>query len=528
MIRPVSHPSSAPPAGPAPTREADPARLAETERLGDEIAELAAHIHAATYRLLTLLVEFDRRGGWGGGFRSCAHWLSWRTGIGLGAAREKMRVARALPELPRISQAMERGELSFSKVRALTRVATPENEARLLELARHGTTAHVEQVVRAWRRVDRLEEGALERARHEARALTLYPDEDGSWVLRGRLDPEVGALLRKALDAASEELYRRAAAVDGPATDGSEPDRPDTDGPAAGGPEASGPATGGPDCRQQRADAIGLMAERALAHEGEVRRADRFQVVLHVDEGVLAAGAEHGAEHGAGAGAEHGARADDTAEAAHAVLAESGHRVSAETSRRLSCDASVVRMTHDADGNVLDVGRRTRTVPPAIRRALEHRDRTCRFPGCGVRHTDAHHVTHWADGGETRLDNLVLLCRFHHRAVHEGEVRLEAARSDGSGDAEVRDGETRLGAAVRAGIPGGVPGADAPGVIRFVRSDGRPIPAAPRPPRLPHEPVETLVRRQRDRGVAPDPWTATPDWHGEPLDLGLAIDVLRG
>ncbi|MDT8342758.1 MAG: DUF222 domain-containing protein, partial [Longimicrobiales bacterium] len=180
-------PSAPPSAALAPT--------SDTDRLADEIAELAAQIHAATYRLLVLVAEFDRREGWGNGFRTCAHWLSWRTGIGLGTAREHLRVARALGELPRISRGMASGALSYAKVRALTRVATPENEADLLEVARHGTAAHVERVVRAWRRVDRTEEAALEQLRHESRSLTLYPDEDGSWVVRGRLDPEVGALL---------------------------------------------------------------------------------------------------------------------------------------------------------------------------------------------------------------------------------------------------------------------------------------------------------------------------------------------
>ncbi|HJQ64724.1 MAG TPA: DUF222 domain-containing protein, partial [Burkholderiales bacterium] len=138
----------------------------DLERLGDEIAEIAAHVHAATYRLLERLREFDGRSGWSGGFTSCAHWLSWRTGIAPGAAREKVRVARALGQMPLLSDAMRQGELSYAKVRAITRVATPANEAELLEFARNGTAAHVERLVRAWRRVDRLEEQESERERH--------------------------------------------------------------------------------------------------------------------------------------------------------------------------------------------------------------------------------------------------------------------------------------------------------------------------------------------------------------------------
>ena len=172
--------------------------LDDTESLGDEIARLAAHLHAATYQLLVLIREFDEREGWTCGFLSCAQWLSWRTGIGPGPAREKVRVARALASLPLISGAMAQGQLSFSKVRALSRVATPENETELLEVARHATAAHIERLVRAWRQVDRLEEAEEEQLRHQSRFLRLYPDQDGSYVLRGRLDPEVGALLEKA------------------------------------------------------------------------------------------------------------------------------------------------------------------------------------------------------------------------------------------------------------------------------------------------------------------------------------------
>ena len=132
-------------------------RRAETARLGNAIAELAARIQAATYELLVLIYEFDEREGWGEGFQSCAHWLNWRTGLAMGAAREKVRVARALAELPRLSAAMRRGALSYSKVRALTRIATPVSEERLLDFARCATAAHVERLVRAWRRVDRID-----------------------------------------------------------------------------------------------------------------------------------------------------------------------------------------------------------------------------------------------------------------------------------------------------------------------------------------------------------------------------------
>src|SRR5437660_5005726 len=141
------------------------------DRLGDEIAELSAHLDAAVARLLDLIREFDAREGWNTGFRSCAHWLSWRVGLDMGAAREKVRVARALGILPRLAQALARGELSYAKVRALTRVATPETEERLLRVARAGTAAHVERIVRGWRCVDRKAEARESKQQHKSRTL---------------------------------------------------------------------------------------------------------------------------------------------------------------------------------------------------------------------------------------------------------------------------------------------------------------------------------------------------------------------
>src|SRR6202171_3246757 len=144
-----------------------PNRIAELDRLGDQIALLSAHVEAATGRLLDLIREFDARGGWGNGFRSCAHWLSWRVGLDPGAARERVRVARALAHLPLLKAALAQGELSYAKVRALTRVATPETEERLLGVGRAGTAAHVERIVRGWRRVDRHAEARESERQHE-------------------------------------------------------------------------------------------------------------------------------------------------------------------------------------------------------------------------------------------------------------------------------------------------------------------------------------------------------------------------
>jgi len=175
------------------------------EALETEITELCAHINAASYRLLQLVAALDDEGPWGSwGLNSCAHWLNWRCGIGMNAAREKVRVAHALKPLPLISASFATGELSFSKVRALTRIADTDNEAKLLDLARHATAAQVEKLVRAYRRVGRLEESERATAQHASRELTYYYDDDGSLVIRARLPADEGAVVLQALNAAMD------------------------------------------------------------------------------------------------------------------------------------------------------------------------------------------------------------------------------------------------------------------------------------------------------------------------------------
>jgi Domain of unknown function (DUF222)/HNH endonuclease len=224
---------------------------------------------------------------------------------------------------------------------------------------------------------------------------------------------------------------------------------------------------------QRRADALGLVAESALASGLDPgSRGDRYQVVVHVDAEVLAAGGEGGSS----------------------WLAD-GRHVSAETSRRLACDSARVVMRHAADGRVLDVGRRTRAISPGLRRALEHRDAGCRFPGCGRRLCDAHHVEPWADGGATSLANTLLLCRRHHRAVHEEGFSMELAPN---------------------------------GEARFYRPDGRPLQEAPALPVSAREPVTALVARLARHGVDVDAGATLPDWWGGPVDYAWEIDWLRG
>src|SRR5712692_938982 len=401
--------------------------VVELERLGEEIAELAVHLDAATARLLELIREFDARGGWNHGCRSCAHWLSWRVGMELGAAREHVRVARALGSLPRLADALARGELSDSKVRALTRIATPEAEEQLLAIGKAGTACHVERIVRGWRRVDRLAEARETARRHKARALHVYQDEDGMVVIRGRLTPEQGAVVMQALAAAGEMLYQRTRAADPPSWPGDVP-------------------AGTSSMEQQRADALVLLAEAALHHGLDPGApGERYQVVVHVDAAVLA-----------------------DAEAPGQSVLDGGTHVPAGTSQRLACDATRVIMRHDGDGQIVEVGARTRTIPPAIRRALHHRDRGCRFPGCELPFGQGHHIRHWAQGGPTTLSNLAMLCRRHHRAVHEEGYQVER---------------------------------QADGELRFRTPHGHLLPDVPAPPMIPGDPIRALRARNEQAGL---------------------------
>ena len=176
--------------------------------LEQRIAELSAYIEAATYRLLYLVRQYDEREAWAtGGFRTCAHLLSFRTGIDLGAARERVRVARALSELPRISIAFEKAEVSYSKVRAVTRIADRENEQDWLDVALAGTASQLEKMVRACRRAGSLEADQAHRC-HKDRYLRYFHDDQGMWVVRGRLPAEMGAAVVKALEMAEDELFQ--------------------------------------------------------------------------------------------------------------------------------------------------------------------------------------------------------------------------------------------------------------------------------------------------------------------------------
>ncbi len=361
--------------------EPDPGFHERGEALANEITELYSYLYAAEYQLLVKIREFDENGYWGGpGLMSCAHWLNFKCGMGMNAARERVRVARALASLPKVSAAFNAGTLSYSKVRAMTRVATPANEDFLLNIARHGTAYHVETLVRKYRRVQMQLDVDRANAIHVRREVSYYWDEDGALVFHGRLPAEQGALILKALEMQMEKTFQEPAEQD---VSAETPEEPEARSPVAA----------------RRADALAEIAESYM-NSGPVANstADRYQVIVHVSE--------------------------------EATRIEDGPHVSAETSRRIGCDCNVIPIKEDENGEPLSIGRRSRLVPPAIRRALRLRDDGCRFPGCTRKQfVDAHHIEHWSRGGETSLDNLVQLCREHHRLVHEGGFSCERSRS---------------------------------------------------------------------------------------------------
>jgi hypothetical protein len=415
----------------ADAKNAELLQTAPTDWIEREIGELAAHIAAATCRWLELVAEFDRRGAheaWG--FHSCGGWLAWRCSIDPRSAREHMRVARALEELPLVRERFSYGELSYSKVRAITRVATPEIEVELVEMARFATAAQLERLVRGYRRAVSLESAE---AAHRDRFLSCEWDEDGSLCIRGRLAPEDGALFLKALDAGREEIR----------------DREEADSISVNG-----------------ADALMEVAEQSLAGDPSPRpTAERHQVIVHADFMALA-----------GEGPQPGCRLND------------GPSICAESARRLACDTSLVPIFHGPKGD-LDIGRKTRAIPTALRRALEARDEgRCRFPGCENRRwIDAHHIVHWARGGGTELENLVLLCGHHHRLVHEGGFRV---------------------------------GVLADGSMSFRRPDGK---AVPQLPPVSRGSCKKLRSSNREAGRKIASMASMPLGRGEPFDRELAV-----
>lgn len=432
------------------------------DQLRDAVVTFSAHMNAAEFRLIRLVDELDQRHDSGiivGA--SIPQWLGFHCGLDGNAAREKLRVARALRELPVIRACFAHGEVSYSKVRAITRVANADNEKLLVSYAQGATAAQMERVVRGYRRVERIEDPETVLRQRRRRGLDWWFDDDGMLVIRGRLAPEDGALFIKAIEA----LCTRMKADERAAESGDLKTRVQG--------ELDEEAVSPPCAR--RADALVQILEAGLGNvDAELPGGDRTLVVMHVPVSETAAADASSAN-------------ENPLPLRSACELEDGPAVPRDTTRRIACDASVVTHHEHADGRVASIGRRSRTVPFWLRRALKHRDGGCRFPGCDrTRHVDAHHVVHWAEGGETSLENLVLLCRHHHRQIHEGRFHVRPA---GDGD------------------------------FVFDTSDGRPMPSAfPRKPGA----CRAIVRMNVQRGLELDGesgsiargYSARPDYSG--------------
>ena len=338
------------------------------EELDRNILTLCTRINAATYELLVLIREFEERGGhlkWG--LENCAEWLAWRCDLSMTTALEKVRVARALKTLPVISSAFSTGELSYSKVRAMTRVAGGSNEKELVAFALRHTASHVAEHCRELRMGDASSLAVAERA-FGNRSLRIRRDAArGMMILTVDLPLEAGDLIDKALDKARDDECLKV------------PDLIDTA------------------WSTRQADAFVTMVKEYLCGDIKEGRgnADNYLVTIHVDQSALAGN-------------------------------NGRSSLPIESVKRLCCDANAVVLTEE-NGQPLSIGRKSRIVPTALQRAVRARDNnTCTFPGCrNHRFLHCHHVEHWSNGGETSLDNLLLLCTKHHTLVHEGGFRID-------------------------------------------------------------------------------------------------------
>ena len=341
--------------------------LPSIDDLDRAILTLSARINAETYELLVLIRQFDERAGWlKWGLGNCAEWLHYRCDLSMNAAREKVRVAHALKTLPMVASRFKTGDLSYSKVRAISRVAGADNEDELLSFASKTTTARVEERCRELRCGTAVSLDGATRA-FANRALRIRRNaESGTMSITIELPIETGELVEMALDKARDDSMSGTEFVD-------------------------------ESWSARQADAMVAMASGYLSGNDKQARcnSDDYLVTVHVDQSALANG-------------------------------NGRSSLPIESVKRLCCDGHAVVIGEDENGEPLNIGRKTRTVPKAIKRALRSRDKRCVFPGCHhTRFVDAHHIEHWSAGGETSLDNLMLLCSQHHKLVHEGGFVIE-------------------------------------------------------------------------------------------------------
>jgi len=482
--------------------------------LAAAITSGAVRLAAATAVWLRLIAEFDEREGWHGhGIASCAHWLAWQCGLSPGAAREHVRVARSLRSLPRIDAAFADGRLSYSKVRALTRIAEPDSEASLLELALELTASQVERTARQWRRAER---GDADAPPDEDRPIfEHWWDEAGRLTVKVRMNTEDGAAFMAAIDSLAERAARRERAQN-TTTRGAEE--------GSGGDEV---ALARERTTARRLAALTTLAEAAVDADRRAGDPPRREVVVHVDAAVLA----------------------DDAAAGRAYL-EGGPALSPSVARRMLCEASVIAMLEQGR-EPLAVGRRKRRATKGQRMALLRRDGGCARPGCEearIERLHAHHMRHWLFGGRTDLTNLVLLCDRDHGLVHD--AGLVMTRLGGVLVVTAPDGRRVWGAA-DAAFAGGLAGVTDPprrpatefaavavGYDPVRRRQGRR--RGQRPPRgpVPASHRSSGYERRARRGAGPIGATLFPAGepplpegmpvNGERMDVRYVVGVLMG
>ncbi len=371
----------------------------KTQSLGDHVAHLAAQMTAGEHAFITAIGAFEESGQWiQEGAMTCAQWLSWRIGMSPEAGRERLRVAKSLKELSKVDEAFRTARISYSKVRAVTRVGTVANEELLLEIARGSTAAQLERICRKFRGC--MQDGRPEAA-EERRRLSVRHGDNGTVKITMELPADEGSRVLAAIESGRAALENEAP----------------EDVPAE---------------KPGRVDGFMAVVESWFASGAQPRRGGApHEVVLHVSAETLGTGDSSGPADGDRADVS--AVTSEVGEVGPLSFVETagGVGVSDQAARRMCCDASISAVAQDGRGEVLDAGRKSRTVPAAMAMALEAREgRRCSFPGCT--HTlflDKHHIQHWANGGSTSLDNLTQLCRHNHTFVHEYGWHIE--KTDG-------------------------------------------------------------------------------------------------
>jgi 5-methylcytosine-specific restriction endonuclease McrA len=411
-----------------PCPSEDPAVM-PVEHLEARICELAGHLTAATCQFLLLIAGFDARQGWASWeMPSCAAWLSWKCQLASGTAREHVRVARALGGFPLIRAEFAAGRLSYAKVRALTRIAAPDTEADLVEMATPMTASQLERFARAHRRVTRAEDEDV----RSRRKLTWRIEDDKAFALSGYLPPEAGAVVLQAVRAALGDLEHPhdeeedGVSAETPAQRLHRRDQDDGIDWDGGRPLRRRPGTG----VQDLADALVEVCAAYL--RGKIVSADNadvYQVIIHAGTQAITTEDPEPAEAPEPDGVPAETSIGHPACPGRCHL-DDGPAISPTALRLIGCNATISTMIHDTDGNVLNAGRRSRRPPAALRRAVRERDHSrCQYPGCESRRTDAHHIQYWSNGGQTSYRNLCSLCKRHHTLVHDKNILIAAANS---------------------------------------------------------------------------------------------------